>query len=549
MSSRAVRTGHARSGDIRPRAPDDAPVPLFPALVFPSLAREPNAAPAVAPRELWVGVHLPWLPIEALGASERSASHASRSSASLAGLVPRAVVELQGQTQYVVASCERAGQLGVRPGMSLAAALALVPRLETRPKEASREKQLLERLATQAQRFTPRVSLVPPDGLLLEVKGSLHLFGGVEGLCRALEDECRAAGVKPLLSLAPVPLAALAGARAGRSFIVTQQAHLIGQLASLPLIALRWPVEVLERLKQIGVLTIGEALRLPRSGFARRFGKPQLAMLDQLTGRSADLRTRFKARERFQRRHPLLYELEHHQAILATLEPLLQELGAFLKARQCGITRLECRLQHRHAPPTRCVLRLAAPAASARHFTKLLGERLAALSLPEPVRALDLRSGGLVSRAPAADSLWQPGEHGGGSCAEAPELIEHLRARLGHEAVYGLQILPGHRPETAWAVTGLPAVPSAGRTPPWPAFRRPLWLMPAPQLLPEREGLPRRRGPLRLLGGPERIETAWWDGGDIARDYYMALDIHGVRLWIFRERTPPHRWFLHGAFG
>ena len=80
-------------------------------------------------------------------------------------------------------------------------------------------------------------------------------------------------------------------------------------------------------------------------------------------------------------------------------------------------------------------------------------------------------------------------------------------------------------------------------------FRRPMWLLPEPRLLSERDGFPRRRGPLRLLGEPERIETGWWDGGDIARDYYTATDLHGVRLWIFRERTAPHRWFLHGVFG
>ena len=76
-----------------------------------------------------------------------------------------------------------------------------------------------------------------------------------------------------------------------------------------------------------------------------------------------------------------------------------------------------------------------------------------------------------------------------------------------------------------------------------------MWLLPMPRLLSERDGLPRRRGPLRLLGESERIETGWWDGGDIARDYYTATDLHGVRLWIFRERTSPHRWFLHGVFG
>jgi protein ImuB len=61
--------------------------------------------------------------------------------------------------------------------------------------------------------------------------------------------------------------------------------------------------------------------------------------------------------------------------------------------------------------------------------------------------------------------------------------------------------------------------------------------------------LPRRRGPLRLKSEPERIETGWWDGGEIARDYYTAIDPRGVRLWVFRERTAPHGWFLHGVFG
>jgi protein ImuB len=532
MSSRAIRSEHARAGSIRPRLPRSEPVPLFP------LAPAGEAAPLAEARELWIGAHLPWLPVEALATTTE---------------LPRAIVELQGQTQFVVAMCERAAEWGIRPGMSLAAALALVPHLDIQSRDLQREAQLLERLAAQAQRFTPRVSLVPPDGLVLEVKGSLHLFSGAEALCRALESECRAAGVRPLLCLAPFPLAALAGARGGKRFIVSQPAHLIGHIASLPLVTLRWPAEVLHRLKQIGVYTIGEALRLPRAGFVRRFGKPQLAMLDRITGRDADLRAAFKVRERFRRRHELLYELEHHEAIVTTLEPLVHELGAFLKARQCGITRLDCLLYHRQAPGTRCVLRLAAPAANASHLVKLLDERLAALSLPEPVRALELRSGWLVSRAPTAESLWQPGEHGGGADVESAELIEHLRARLGHEAVYGVQVLASHRPESAWGATDLTPTRAARKSeapsPPWPAFSRPVWLLPAPEPLREKEGMPRRGGSLQLLGGPERIETAWWDGGDISRDYYVAQDIRGVRLWIFRERAAPHRWFLHGVFG
>src|SRR5258708_3387855 len=124
MSSRAVQTGPARSGDIRPHSPAPAGIALF-----PTVARI-SPTPVVEPRELWIGVHLPHLPVEALGP---------------AGQVPRAVLEMQGQTQFVAALCARAESFGVRPGMSLAAALALIPQLEMQPRDGLREKQLLER--------------------------------------------------------------------------------------------------------------------------------------------------------------------------------------------------------------------------------------------------------------------------------------------------------------------------------------------------------------------------------------------------------------------
>ena len=430
--------------------------------------------------------------------------------------------------------------------------------------------QGLERLALCAQRFTPRVSLVPPDGLVMEVKGSLHLFNGVTGLSRALASECALLGLKSMVALAPTPLAALVAARVGKPgrpmgqsvmgqpFVVMEQARLVGQLMPLPLAALRWPPETLERLARMGVRTIGQILRLPRAGFARRFGTEYLATLDRLTGRSPDPRERFQARERFRRRRELNYELENHAALLGALAPLLAELGKFLESRQCGVMKLECLLRHRRAEPTSCVLRLAAPVADVDRLTALLGERLNALTLPEPVRACELRSSSLVLRVLSSNSVWQPGEYGGGVGAQGTELIERLRARLGPEAVYGLKVLEGHRPENAWGVREPVAVergrrgargePNEGRSG-RDGAARPLWLLPQPRLLSEREGLPRRRGPLRLLGEAERIETGWWDGGDIARDYFTAVDLHGVRLWVFRERGAPHRWFLHGVFG
>jgi protein ImuB len=87
-----------------------------------------------------------------------------------------------------------------------------------------------------------------------------------------------------------------------------------------------------------------------------------------------------------------------------------------------------------------------------------------------------------------------------------------------------------------------------------PILRRPVWLLRTPQRLSERDGRPWRSGPLHLHPAkgappePERIETGWWDGGEVRRDYYVAQDIHGVRLWIFREHAAPRGWYLHGVF-
>ena len=117
--------------------------------------------------------------------------------------------------------------------------------------------------------------------------------------------------------------------------------------------------------------------------------------------------------------------------------------------------------------------------------------------------------------------------------------MERLRARLGGKAVQGMKVAAEHRPERSFLRTK----PSPGDDP-WlsPRFGpRPFWLLPRPSPL-ERESV-------TLLAGPERIESGWWDGDDVRRDYFVALDSRGSRLWVFRERDGERRWYLHGIFG
>jgi protein ImuB len=132
----------------------------------------------------------------------------------------------------------------------------------------------------------------------------------------------------------------------------------------------------------------------------------------------------------------------------------------------------------------------------------------------------------------------------------AARLLERLRARLGGDAVFSVCLVPEHRPEFAWRVAEPSLARQGSGTPEAPPSQRPLWMLAEPQPLTDSGGLPCHGGqPLRLAGGPERIETGWWDGRDVRRDYYVATDRGGVRLWVYRQRDRGGGWWLHGVFG
>jgi len=530
-----------------------------------------QSALAFEPRELWVAAHVPQLPL----AAWRAAVARGPSSMPAFSAAPLVVLDPEDRNQRVIAADERAEAAGVHAGMTLGAALTAAPDIEPRPRDSQAELELLRRLAGLASVFTPQVSIEPPDGLLLEIKPSIRLFGGLKELCRQLRESCladpvlSAAGLAPHFTLAPTALAALVAARAGARCFITDPASLPARLKPLPVSVLRWPEEDVARLTAMGVRTLGELMRLPRAGFTRRFGPAQIADLDRLLGRRPDPRKRLVKRERYRGRVDLDHELSDHERILHALRPLLDELESFLRSRQRGITALQCRFHHYRAAPTCCALRLATPEASAERLQSLLRERLANLVLPEPVRRFELRGGLLSERPLASQPLWSAGEHGHASSGEMPALVEHLRARLGVQAVYGIRPVSGHRPENAWRVAepvlaekgsdlfASDNASGANKSDPfsafsasaWLPFRRPLWLMPTPEALEQSRGRPHRDGALKLLSGPERIESGWWDGDDIARDYYEARDAQGGQLWIYRECAGERRWFLHGIFG
>ncbi len=452
-----------------------------------------------------------------------------------------------GSRPQVVAANAAARAGGVKRGQPVAAALALVPGLALRDRDPEAEARALEAVATFALAFTPAASLAPPRAVLAEIGGSLKLFGGLGRVLDALARGLDARGHASLVAVAPTPLAALALARARRTGPVLSPDALAGALADVPLAALDLDPRALETLAAAGVRTIGAAAALPRDGLARRFGGALVDALDRAHARAPDPRppyaaagVRGNARAARARADAAALGFAAHR--------LAQELAAWLLARGLGVLEAELALAHRAlaarasaAPATTLALR-ASPARAIGHLSTVMLERLARVALPAPVEGLALATRATAPLAGRPLGLL-PGDE-----ADAPlvPLVDRLRARLGDDAVVSYATRAEHRPERAQSeAPAAAAVPGAPAS--LPDAPRPLWLL--ADAIPIGDAL--ATAPWALHDGPERIESGWWDGNDVRRDYYVAGTPKGARAWIFRDHrrgADDGDWWLHGWF-
>jgi protein ImuB len=283
-------------------------------------------------------------------------------------------------------------------------------------------------------------------------------------------------------------------------------------------------------------------------------------LFDRALGRSPDPRLGFLPEERFSRRCELAYPLHEVARLMPLLERMIPDLIDWGWRTAQVLTRIALILGHEGMAATRLEIGFAGTR-NPLHLRLIIGEHLDRLVVPSAVVEFQLE----ILNAETADAT-------SGDLLPAPparlrkgqELLERLRARLGREAVHGLALYPDHRPELAWrfvepgtrtndgeygiSPAGQPQ--TAGDPHPPVQYRpgpRPLWLLERPRDLGV-EAVPYLGGPLRLVAGPERIEGGWWDGRDVARDYFVAAGPDGPQYWIYRERRGEARWFLQGLF-
>lgn len=488
-----------------------------------------------APAQLWLCLYFPQLPLEA---------QASQPNPDL----PLAICEEQGRQTLIITSNAPAAARGVRVGMPVNSALALVPELVIEARNVLLEDRALRRLASWAGQFTPAVSIQPGSALLLEIQGSLRLFNGLDALRAAVAAGLEALGHQVRMACATTARAALWLARAGVGRPARNSLELRPALAGVHVRHLGWPARTVQALLQMGLTTVGDCVRLPREGFARRFGPGCQRELDQALGRHPEPQQFHVPPARFSAELELPVETSDQPLLLEGFQQLFTQLGQALQSRQASVRAVRCRLVHPDGRETRLRLGLqqaAGQSTAANLLPGLLRLRLEAGTLPSAVSSLvlqaNLESGQLMA---GTDLLGQWLQPDGGLHA----LLERLRARLGEPAVQGFALRAEHRPESAWRAVPDPLA-EAGATTLLTADRsRPVWLLPAPALLGMVAGQPAWRGPLSMLHGPERIESGWWDGGDVRRDYYRASNPQGAMLWVYQDLRS-QAWFLQGVFG
>lgn len=475
----------------------------------------------------WLAIHLPALPLEVYPGALASPQPLA------VGLDPR------GER---VLLCNAAAQhRGVRPGLAAGAALALAADLHILPRHPKAEGESLARLAAWSIRFTPQVSLAPQNALVLDVAASLHLFGGAEAILAKVGVGVAGLGYGCTCCLAPTPGGALTLAGQGQGGVIPDRAALRSALAALPVTALGFDRREREELAAMGLRRVADLLRLPRAGLAERFGPDLVRRLRRLLGDESDPRPAFAPPARYAGRLELPAEVPEAAALLFACRRLIDELCGYLLGRQAGVQRLEWRLGHADRPDTVFTLGSTTPGRDPGCWLELLRERLGCLTLQAPVRTLALTAGELRPLPPDPLGLFPELAP---ALAPDPSLLDRLRSRLGDEAVRGLQTLPDHRPERAWRWCP-PGESSPGRG----RADRPLWLLPEPRPLEVRGQRPWYGGSLDLGSERERIETGWWDGFEVARDYFVAATGSGEHLWVYRERRGRRGWFLHGLFG
>ena len=415
------------------------------------------------------------------------------------------------------------------------------------------QQQRLAQLARLAAEVSSSVSF-HPGSLVFEIRSSLRYFGGIDNLHERLAPrvakQLQDWGLEAQFHYAasPTVTGSLLLARGGGNLLVYRQESLRSALGRLSTDVLELGREQRRRLYNMGARRLQDLWRLPGDGLRKRFGSHFVNQLHQALGERPEPQKYYQPPPSFSSSYDLPCEVENVQLLLPVLEEFLAQLVDFLRRRDLSTSRLIVSLVHEQQSNTDITLGLRQPSRCRQHLLQLLEIHFNNLVIPAPVVTLKMQVIRFDAYLGESGELLQDSGENSAKDERLDLFMEQLQARVGEQPVRKIGSIAEHCPEYASPqLDPLLTAKQAGnrRHTDKP---RPFWLLAKPEMLKVRNGKLYHHRPLRILSGPERIETRWWSGVDVRRDYYVALEENGSRLWIYREKSGERRWFLHGIF-
>lgn len=450
-----------------------------------------------------------------------------------------------------------AEQRGIRVGMALADARVFTPDLEALDDKPGLPEKLLKRLAEWCIRFTPVVAVDLPDGLLMDVSGCSHLWGGDESYLKDICHRLNVRGYTVRAAIADTIGAAWGIARYGIESPVIEKDEHIKALMTLPPEALRLEAESVSRLHKLGLHRIRQFIGMPRTALRRRFGQAFLQQLDKALGQEIETLDPVIPIEPYQERLPCIEPIVTAVGIEIALQQLLEQLCFRLQHEQKGLRvavfkgyRVDNKIEQIEIATNR-------PSNHVKHLFKLFEIKLSTIEPALGIELFTLEASKVEDHFSQQEKMWEGS--GGLEDERLSELIDRLANRLGAEHIHRYLPAEHYWPERSYkTASSLQEKPTTE----WRIDKpRPIQLLSPPEHIDVSAPIPdyppmlfRYKGKVHMVkksDGPERIEQEWWIQQGQHRDYYTVEDEDGHRYWIFRlghydDNT--YKWFIHGFF-
>jgi protein ImuB len=458
----------------------------------------------------------------------------------------------------ITAANATAEQQGAYTGMAVADAKAIVAGLCVVDEEQGKAAQLLHAIGEWCIRFTPNVAVDMPGGLILDISGCPHLWGGEQVYLNDIAARLKNRGYDIRAAIADTIGVAWAIARFELGGSIVEPYCHVAALLPLPPAALRLDPIVLERLRKVGFRKVESFISIKRSALRRRFGEILLQRIDQAAGMENEIIIPLQPKALYEERLPCLEPIRNAAGIEIAIEKLLDALCKRLQKEEKGLRTavLKCyRVDHKTIQTEIGTNRASR---NVQHLFKLLELKIPTIEPALGIELFTLEATKVEDVTAAQESIWAT-EACGLESTEVAELIDRIAGKIPSAAIRRYLPQEHYWPERSIVATSLLSEKAVTA---WRERLRPTQLLAKPD--PIRVSVPVPDYPpmlfiykdklhnIKKADGPERIEREWWLEAGELRDYYIVEDEHGQRYWIFRSgqysSERDSEWFIHGFF-